>query len=226
MIFHKTPLKAPGFDSDSRMLVNRDVNDEKLSNNLIRAKTTVFELAMCNEFEYFVTLTLSEEKYNRYDLGKYIKDLGQFFRDYRKKFNVNVQYLLIPEPHRDKAWHMHGLIMGIPRNHLEKNKNGYMDWKAYSEKFGYMSIDPVRNQEAVSKYITKYITKNINLGLGVTEKNKKAYYCSRGLHRPEKVKEGTLTSSQLDKIPFDYENDYVKTKMLTGLEYLRLDNQL
>lgn len=226
LTFHKTPLIAPGFDLGMERIYNRDVNEDKLSNNLIRAKMKVFEYAMCNQFDYFVTLTLDKEKYDRYNLGKYIKDLGQLIRDYRKKHGVDIQYLLIPEEHKDGAWHMHGLIKGIPEEHLTLNQNGYKTWKAYSSKFGYMSIDNVRSQEAISKYITKYISKTLEVGGGVTEKNKKLYYATRGLNQAQKVKEGTLTSCQLEKIPFDFENDYIKSKELSGLEYLKLNNQL
>ena len=186
----------------------------------------VFEYAMCNEFSHFVTLTLDKNKYDRHNLKKYIKDLGQFIRDYRKKYKVDIQYLFIPEEHKDGAWHLHGLIKGIPSNHLEKNKNGYLDWRAYSDKFGYMSIDPIRSMEAVSKYITKYITKTIKTGKGVTEKNQKLYYASRGLNVAQKVKEGTIKEVALNNISFDYENDYIKFKKFNGLEYFRLNNQL
>lgn len=220
------PLNRPGFDFKGGNSYLRDVNMDKLDTNLIRAKSKVFEYSMCNVFDYFVTLTLDSKKYDRQNLSKYIKDLGQFIRDYRKQFDVNIQYLFIPEQHKDGSWHMHGLIKGIPEEHLKINSNGYKDWNAYSDKFGYMSIDNIISQEAVSKYITKYIAKTLEVGGGVTEKNKKLYYASRGLEVAQKVKEGTLKSWELDKIPFDYENDYIKSKMLNGLQFLKLDNQL
>lgn len=226
MTLLKYPIRRPGFEFEERRSYSRDINQDKLSNNLVRAKSKVFEYSMCNKFDYFVTLTLDKNKYDRHNLNKYIKDLGQFIRNYRRDYNVNIQYLLIPEQHKDGAWHMHGLIKGIPEEHLTVNSNGYKDWQAYSVKFGYMSIDSIRSQEAISKYITKYITKALEVGGGVTEKNKKLYYCSRGLYTAEKVKEGTLTSRELEKVTFDYENDYVKSKMLDALEYLRLNNQI
>ena len=226
LTYHKYPVRPSGFESKERKIYSRDVNEDKLDNNLIRAKMKVFEYAMCNEFSHFVTLTLDKNKYDRYNLKKYVKDLGQFIRDYRKKYKVDIQYLLIPEEHEDGAWHMHGLIKGIPSNHLEKNKNGYLDWKAYSSKFGYMSIDSIRCMEAVSKYITKYITKTIKTGKGVTEKNQKLYYVSRGLKTAVKVKEGSINESDLTNISFDYENDYIKFKKLNGLQYLKFEHTL
>ena len=175
-----------------------------------------------NNFEYFVTLTVNGQYLDRYNLAEYIKKLGQFIRDYRKKYKANVQYLLIPEKHTDGAWHMHGLLKGIPKEHLKINKHGYKDWEAYSKRFGYISIDEIRSQIAVSKYITKYISKSIDTGRGVTDKESKLYYCSRGLKAAIKIDEGTLNSNQLNSIYFEYENDYVKSVMLDKKEYEKI----
>lgn len=218
LTFHKMPVKRPGFDSDECITPSRDINLDKLENNLIRAKSKVFEYSMCNEFEHFITLTLSPAKYNRENLNQYIKELGQFIRNIRRNHNTDIQYILIPEQHKDGAWHMHGLIKGIPSEQLSNNSNGYKDWKAYSDKFGYMSIDNIRSQESVSKYITKYIAKTLEVGGGVTEKNKKLYYVSRGLEKSQKIREGTLSSSQLEKIPFEYENDYIRSLTINTID--------
>lgn len=227
LVIHKCPVRNTGFELDPDFIVSRDrdINENKLDNHLSRAKGVIFDYSMANDFDYFVTLTLDRLKYDRYDLKRYIKDLGQFIRNYRRDYGVNIQYLLIPEQHQDGAWHMHGLINGIPEEHLTLNSNGYKDWKSYSNRFGYMSIDNVRSQEAVSKYITKYIKKSIDLGAGVTEKNKKLYYASRGLKKPIKVKEGTFPHSEIN-VTFDYENDYIGSVMLNGLTYLKLNNIL
>ena len=218
----KLPIKRAGFENKANFKRSRDVNDSKLSNNVTRARTRVFELAICNDFEYFITLTINKEKLDRYELKEYIKKLGQFIRDYRKKYEVDIQYLLIPEKHKNGAWHMHGLIKGIPREHLYINENGYLDWENYKKRFGWCSIDKIKNKEAISKYITKYVRKSFDTDRGITEKESKLYYCSRGLRRPQKKKEGTLNGYQLDKIPFKYENDYVRTGFLTGQEYKKV----
>ncbi len=212
------PIKRKGFEDDRKVEYKRDVNDTKLSNNIARARTRIFEYAICNDFDYFVTLTVDSLKLDRYDLGEYIKKLGQFIRDYRKKYSVDIQYLLIPEKHLKGAWHMHGLLKGIPKEHLKINKHGYKDWEEYSKRFGYISIDEIKNKVAVSKYITKYISKSINTGGGVTKKESKLYYNSRGLKRPKKVHEGTLNTYHLNNIYFEFENDYIKSLTLNKKE--------
>jgi len=205
IIYLKQPIQTPGYEREK---INRDINDKKLDNSISRSRTRIFEYSMCNKFEYFITLSLNGEKKNRYELKPFIKDLGQFIRDYRKKYKVDIQYILIPEKHKDGAWHMHGLIKGIPESHLHINDNGYLDWKAYKDKFGWISLGKVKNQEAVSKYITKYITKSFNSNMGVIEKEQKLYYVTRGLKKPEVIKKGSLPTRQLEAIPWTYKNEY------------------
>lgn len=216
----KYPVLNSGFDIDRKYTYSRDVNDEKLDNSISRARSSIFEYSMCNDFDYFVTLTLDPKKYDRYDLNGYIKDLGQFIRNYRRIHKVNVQYLFIPEKHKDGAWHIHGLIKGIPPDHLHVNRNGYLDWDAYSRRFGWISLDKVRSKEAVSKYILKYVSKDIDNT--ITEKNKKMYYCSRGLKKAEIIKKGTLSGNENIPLENMYENDFVKIINLNRLEGLNI----
>lgn len=205
-------------------LPKNSVNDKKLDNNLVRAKTTIKEYALCNEFEYFLTLTLDKNKYNRYDLKKYIKDFGQFIRDYRKKYNSNIQYILIPEQHKDGAWHMHGLIKGILKEHLInfdlmpnapvklKNKD-YYNFDLYYKKFGFCSLGKIRDINKISSYITKYITKDLGKNI---EMGNKVYYATRGLKKAEQIKKGHLVCP----LDYDFENDYVKIKTLANINDL------
>lgn len=223
LVYFKYPIKNTGFDLDPKYKPDRNVNDEKLDNHISRARTKIFEYAICNDFDYFITLTLRDDREN---LPKFIKDFGQLIRDERKRTGSNIQYLLIPEQHKDgKSWHMHGLIKGISENEMIINKYKYLDWPRYSEKFGYCSIGKVKSKIAVSKYITKYIVKALDVNLRV-EKEKKLYYVTRGLKVAEKVKEGHLTSRQLEKITFNYENEYIAKLELNGLQFLKLQHQL
>ena len=73
---------------------------------------------MCNPWEYFVTLTIDPAKYDRYNLKEFHKHNAQFVRDYNKKHGAKIKYLIIPEQHKDGAWHEHGLFLGIPQSHL------------------------------------------------------------------------------------------------------------
>jgi hypothetical protein len=98
------------------------------------------------------------------------------------------------------------------RDKLEDHQKIY-DWNPYRERFGWVTLEPIRNKEAASKYITKYISKTLQTS--VKELNANLYYCSKGLKRAIEIKRGILLTS----IPFDWENDFVKIAWLkNGLE--------
>lgn len=192
------------------------VNDKKDDCNIRRAKNRIKEVVLCNDWDYFMTLTLDKRKYDRYNLPKYIKDLSQFIRDLRKKLNRDIKYLLVPEMHKDGAWHMHGFIKGlcisdvelfkvdskIPfyiKDKLEKGQLVYR-WLDYEKKFGFCDLEPIRDKERASSYVTKYVTKD--LGTGVTDINAKMYYSSRGLEYAKTIKKGDTSTL--------YSPDYIK----------------
>ena len=187
------------------------VNEFKLDNNIVRAKTKVNELALCNPWTYFITLTLDQNKYDRYNLNTFKKDLSEFIHNInrRRSEDNKIKYILIPEMHKDGAWHMHGLFQGLSENDLYLNSNGYRSWKAYENKFGYISIDTIKDKNKVSNYITKYITKDMNKN--VTELGGHMYYASKGLNTAEVLYrgKGELTC------PWDYihPEGYCRIKM-------------
>lgn len=222
--------RQSGIESDNRVYTEKGTagNECKLENNVSRARSRVFELATCNPWQWFVTLTLDKDKYDRGDLKKFIRDFGQFFRDYRKKYNVSVKYLLIPEQHKDGNWHMHGFIHGLSFEHLtefklsdhlpyrilERLQSGkrVFTWEPYANKFGYSVFEMIENNEAASKYITKYITKEaFNT---ITELNAHIFYASKGLQSSE-VLHSDIIARQITSP--DYKNDYVSVKWFDEL---------
>lgn len=156
-------------------------NNHKLSNNISRAITTCRYIALSNDWDYFITLTLDPKKYDRFNLQNWHKDLSSFFKSINRKFSCKIRYLLVPERHENGAWHIHGLIQGIPSNLVKLNDNGYLDFIPYNLQFGYCSLSPVVSHVAVSLYITKHLSKQIKCG--VIDLNQHLYYCSRGLNR-------------------------------------------
>lgn len=202
--------RVAGWEMDEKNFSPRgEKNDLKLECNIARARSKIFEYAMCNDWSHFVTLTIDQDKYDRYDLKSYHKALGGFLNDYNYNHDCRIKYLLIPEPHEDGAWHMHGFFNGIPSDALEFNSHGYLDWSAYRKKFGYISLDTVRNPEAAAKYVTKYISKS--LSARSEELNAHLFYASKGLERAQIIKKGLLVSP----ISPDYENEYVKVCWLS-----------
>lgn len=217
--------RLPGFEENGIIKTgkrNSAGNASKLESSVSRTKSRVTELALCNPWEYFVTLTLSPEKYNRHDLSTFKKHLSKFLNNLRFRYGWDIKYLLIPEQHKDGAWHMHGLFMGIPASeltafslhdhlpmkvlHMLGEGRKIMNWACYAQKFGYVTCEPIRNLEATAKYITKYITKDLvssQVGL-----NQKLYLCSQHLNRAKTICRGHIVKC----FQPDFCNDYVAIK--------------
>ena len=192
------------------------LTEQKRSDSVSRAKTKIFEYAFCNEWDYFVTLTLDQTKYNRYDLQSYISDLGKWISNYKTHHGSKISYVLVPERHKDGAWHLHGLIAGILPKHLETNSNGYLDFPMYRKKFGFCSLDPIKSHEAVSKYITKYIGK----GLEDRKAGERLYYCSKGLAKPEILLEIENVDDAFLDWDYEHEDGFVKVATHNNLDFL------
>jgi hypothetical protein len=222
LILFKT-LRTKGFE-DVEKPKKGSVNDEKLDQNISRARSEIFELAYCNDWQYFTTFTIDGNKCGRYDLEKYHKTFRQWLSDYNRGHDTHIKYLTIPEQHKDGAWHEHGFIMGLPQEHLrlfdaeheklpkyirDKLLAGFpvYDFPAYREKFGWCDFEPIKSLEGVSKYVTKYISKD--LAKSVTATGAHLYYHSTGLAKATEIKKGTLSDTQ-GASAWDYENDWVK----------------
>lgn len=194
-----------------------NTNDKKLENNLSRASSKIFEIAMCNDWEFFFTGTINPDKFDRTDFDSFYKAFSKWLSNYNYQHNLDIKYLLIPELHKDKInWHMHGLIKGLPLNILKINKFGYLDWSDYTQKFGFCSFATVYDNKGVSYYVTKYISKDIlnsNLDIG-----KHLYYHSKGLKMANTLFKGSCYNIQNE---FDYENDFCKIKSFNSEEELK-----
>ena len=215
--------RIPGYEDRKHTAKGEAGIDSKLDNNLSRTRNRIKELAMCNEWQWFVTLTLDAKKYDRTNLPQFIKDLAQLIRNYRRKSGLSVKYLLIPEHHKDGCWHLHGLFMGLPADKLHAFQRSehlpirilqrldqgipVYTWEEYSNRFGYAVFEPIRNHEAVCNYITKYITKDmLNT---IKELNAHSFYASHGLKQSTVLLQDLLPRGIESP---DYENDYCSVK--------------
>ena len=142
--------------------------------SLKRSKDKIFDIAFMNAdlWQYMVTLTLDKDKIDRYDKKEINKKLKKWLGHLVERNNVN--YLIIPELHKDEAVHFHGLISGNLKlefsNHYDNNNRpiyNLLNWK-----YGFSTCVPLDdNRVAVCKYITKYVTKSTTKILG------NIYYC-------------------------------------------------
>lgn len=200
---------------------------ERFASSLSRTKATVFEIAACNEFTHFATLTLNKEMYDRNDLSKFRKDLAQYVRNLNRNRRDNpIKYLEIPELHKAGGWHIHGLFKGLraddlrafelseklPRRIKDMIRSGraVYDWSGYSKRFGFTTITEIVNAQACAHYVTKYITKDLQKT--VLSSGSHMFFASQGLNRREVILHNCFGTCPFTD--FDFENKWCKIKTI------------
>ena len=162
-------------------------NNVTRNDSIKRGIDKVYDIALLNDFQYFVTLTLDQNKIDRYDYTEICKKVKNWLNNACKRYNC--KYLIVPELHEDGAVHFHGLLSGdftlVDSGKKYQNKPIYNldNWH-----YGFTTcMQLTGNKEAVAKYICKYITKDTKRILG------NLYYAGGGITR-EPQKEYALES--------------------------------
>ena len=75
-----------------------------------RARAKLRRLALANDFDVFVTLTLDPAKVDRYDSAAVTKVLSRWCDNMVRRHGL--RYILVPEQHKDGAFHFHGFLAG------------------------------------------------------------------------------------------------------------------
>lgn len=78
--------------------------------SLSRTKRNIRELALCNDFKFFATLTVSSARCDRYSLDdcqSLLKKKFRYCQDLARKIGLKFKYLFITEKHKDGAFHFH-----------------------------------------------------------------------------------------------------------------------
>lgn len=190
---------------------DKSKHEDKTLDNIRRAARMIEAYGLCNEWDYFVTLTVDPRKYSdRLDLDVIRQDFMQMLRNIRRLCSCSVDALIVPELHRNRqGWHFHGLIRGLPLSELQpfelhgsklpsyviqKLKSGQIifDWPRYRKKFGFVDVEPIGNRDAAVRYIKKYITKGLDSTAKEISIGKHTYFVTRGLQLPQKWESATF----------------------------------
>lgn len=118
--------RKPGFEEINKKEKQFiDVNSEEVKRcSLSRTRRNIRELALCNDFEYFVTFTVNSELCDRYSLDDVQDRITKIFKKIKRN-NNDFAYLIITEKHKNGAFHFHGLVKCFPEDDLYVNSNGY-----------------------------------------------------------------------------------------------------
>ena len=154
-----------------------------------RTVNEVYSLARSNRWDWFFTMTFSPEKVNRYDFEECSKKLTLWLNNMRKRYAPDMVYLVVPERHKDGAFHFHGLFANIGDMPLidsgKKDEQERIIYNIGSYHLGFTTVTAVGDSSRASSYLSKYISKDL---CSVTF-GKKRYWCSRNINR---AKESTF----------------------------------
>lgn len=191
--------KEKGFEEYQK---ENKIHYEKINgsfeSSIVRTKSHIKELVLCNDFDYFATWTINEKLQDRFSLDKVVENMKKDLKAYQRKFK-NFKYLYIIEKHENGAFHFHGFVKGIPEDELilytkddynlkKGNKLPYNLIKQiqkgekiyhinfFDERKGHNTFSKVKSKIASSFYILKYITKN-----PIRTSENQIYFRSRGL---------------------------------------------
>lgn len=170
------------------------LNEVSVQKSLKRTKDKVFDYANAVEWQWFCTFTCSEEKvHDRTDYGEVSLKMTAWLRNMRSRYCPDMKYVLVPEKHKNGAWHFHGLFsdcsglgfVAAVNNGKGANfgkplvRGGQQVYNISRYKLGFTDCTEIRDTKKVANYILKYITKEMvyeTLG-------RKRYWNSKNLPR-------------------------------------------
>ena len=156
---------------------------EDMARSMRRARANVRRLALANEFQWFVTLTLSPDEVDRYDAAAIMKRVNRWLSNMVQRHGL--RYILVPERHKDGAFHFHGFFAGPG---LEAVPSGHNDSQGHEifnlPQWGFGFTAAIRLYGTYSQtvgYVCKYIGKQ-----GGERPMGRWYYSGGDLMEPQK----------------------------------------
>ena len=153
-----------------------------LDRSMRRARAKLRRLALANDFEYFVTLTLDPAKIDRYDPSAVTKALNRWADNMVRRHGL--RYILVPEMHQDGAFHFHGFMGGDGLNVVDSGVSwgGRPVYNLPQWKLGFTTAQRLYGDyHAAVGYCCKYIGKQ-----GAERPLGRWYYSGGPLKEPAK----------------------------------------
>lgn len=174
-----TLSKQDSFLDDSIVEDSEKNHSACIVRSLRRTKQSIYTVARANDWQFFATFTLSDSTY-RYDFLKSCKKLRTWFSNFKQRTCNDLEYIVVPEFHKDGAVHFHALLQSSTLISLLKTR--WCDRSKFylpSYSLGISELEKVKDRYRVSNYICKYITKELQSYSG-----KHRYFRSQGLKLP------------------------------------------
>lgn len=162
----------------------KEKKGESLRVSMTRTKNMIYYLARSNVWDWFVTLTISPDaKIDRYNFKDCSDKVRKWFDNLRQRKALDMFYLIVPERHKDGAYHFHALMGGCDgldfKDSGRRTKDGQTVYNLANWKYGFSTATAVTDTSRVSSYISKYITKD----LCAVTMGKRRYWASNNCQR-------------------------------------------
>ena len=179
---------------------------ENMLRSMRRARAKLRRLALANDFQYFVTLTLDASKIDRYDGQAVVKALSRWADNMVRR--CGLRYILVPELHKDGAFHFHGFLSGdglkVVDSGVKWDNRPVFNLPQWG--FGFSTAQELYGDyHAAVGYCCKYIGKQDGQRpLG------RWYYSGGGLREPDKVYTDLDYRSVENAVEFDIPGAKIK----------------
>lgn len=177
-----------GSPADARMGIegNPPDADGNRARSVRRTKQMIYDYAISNEWDWFVTMSFDGAKVDRYEYAAVSTKMSQWLENQRKNNAPGLKYMMVPEQHEDGAWHFHGLLSNCGKMRFKDlgfvdKKSGRQMYRIPSFRSGITNATKIGSSDKAVNYITKYVTKESDGLL----RGKKRYWNSRNLELPE-----------------------------------------
>lgn len=219
--------------SNDAVILPDDVKKERSERvSLNRTKQSIYELAYNNKWDWFITFTFSDPV-DRYLYDICTKRVRKWLDHLKARKCPNLKYLIVPEQHKDGAWHIHGLLANcdgmemVDSGRVSLNKKAYFRtadnamypwiYNVSGWSFGFSTAIPIgsapEDNAKMCSYMCKYITKELCTGL----KNKRRYFASKNCKKVVKENYNWATDDIENMINDFYAQglvDYDKTQKI------------
>lgn len=201
-----------------------DAQEQRKADNLDRAqrraKAAVRDLAASNDFRWFVTLTLSPEKIDRYDVREITRRLNHWLDNHVRRSGL--AYVLVPERHKDGAIHFHGLftdaVTAVDSGH--RDSGGHKVYNLPEWELGFTTaIELYGERRRAIAYVCKYIGKQMGPDGRPEKVGGRWYYSGGKLQRP------SVELFDVDPADFEDVEGYTFTLEALGATVTKFDQE-
>lgn len=110
-----------------------DVNSDSIHRSIRRTKMMISDLIISNEFDLWCTFTFKGTLEARSNVALCKSKMSRWLENQRRSSSPSLQYLIVPEFHKNGALHFHALMKHY-NGHLKHAINSHTSQPMYTEK--------------------------------------------------------------------------------------------